>query len=627
MIKLLACLVLILISLVFARVPIVTWTLHRYAQNHKQDLQFEIIALTFSEFTVKNVRLNSKNLIPLMHVHFKLGASDFIKKIHLEIDTLDAESLQDTFTQLTRPSATDEADTSKPAAFGESLALCKKFRKINLQVIWREVVVGTQKIALQLRAKNESKDLQIEWDDQKNSNGIIGVSCDGEVIQVASSRLNFEVKDTVYKDMKVENFSINLQDSALQWIADQPLSWHIEGALRTHYTKLHQTYIWTLPTIELDGLYNFDGSVSGKFRIPNMSLGFKEKGDQVAGVELLGTFLKNAESTKALLQVRDKTRELFINDVDITQNPEGLRIQTDVAKTKIKFNSQLAFLIPDVKKWLTALSGTLKLGSDITYKNEKLSGTLHVIGENLTSQSDFGDYEGVSFNHKIISLDSFATPDRQSLKIKKINLGPGVDDLNVTYQMPNMFTVEVRQFSARAGKGELYAENFIIYPQKKRIEKFLAQVVNVDLETLLAIGLKDTVQAKGLLHGHLGVSYDGTRPVFKGLLTDPKPGWIQYRTGNTQAGGISLSDGPMEILNNYLYDFQYQNLSLTISSDTNYDMKVNLAALGYNPNYLNGKPLKLNVNLEQNLLAAMQSIMLTYDLPNRIREKLEKVNE
>jgi hypothetical protein len=616
-------LIVISLSLVFARVPIVTWALQRYAKNHKQDLQFEITSLTLSEFTLKNVRLNSKNVIPLLRIHYKLWDSDFLKKIQLDVDTLNAESLQDTFTQL----ASNDSETSEPAAFDESLALCRKFRKIDLQVQWRELVVGTQKIPFQLGLKNDSKQLQLKWDDQKNSKGLVTVNCEGESIQMSSSSLNFEVKDTVYKDMKIENFSIGLHDSALKWLAGQPLNWRTEGAVSAHYTQAQHTYIWALPTVEFSGLYNFDGSISGKLRIPKMSLGFKEKGDQVAGVELSGTFLKDAASTKALLQVRDKTRELFIDDVEITQEPEALRIKTDIAKTKIKFNSQLSTLVPDVKKWLTALSGTLRLGSDITYQNEKLSGTLHVIGENLTSQSDFGDYEGVSFNHKISSLDSFATPDRQSLKIKKINLGPGVEDLNVTYQMPNMFTVEVRQFSARAGKGELYAENFIIYPQKKRIEKFLAQVVNVDLETLLAVGLKDTIKAQGLLHGHLGVSYQGTRPVFKGLLTDPKPGWIQYRTGNTQASGISLSDGPMEILNNYLYDFQYQNLSLTISSDTNYDMKVNLAALGHNPNYLNGKPLKLNVNLEQNLLAAMQSIMLTYDLPNRIREKLEKVNE
>lgn len=623
MIKLLACLFLVFISLCFARVKIATWALQRYANNLQQDLQFEMTAFSLSEFTLKNLRLNRKNIIPLLTVQYQLGADDFLKKIRVEIDTLDAESLQDTFTHL----ANSDSEKSDPMSFDDSLALCRKIRKIDLQIRWRELVVGTQRIPLQLQAKNDSQRLQLDWDDQKNSNGLIEVSCDDERIHASSARLNFTVKDTVYKDMKVANFSITLQESSVQWVANQALKWRTQGAINAHYTMAQQTYLWNLPSVGLDGLYNLDGSISGNFKISNLSLGFKEKGDQVAGLELFGTFLKNPESTKALLQIRDKTRELFIDDMDITQDTGSLRIKTAAAKTKVKFNSQLADLIPDVKKWLTSLTGTLQFGSDITYQNEKLSGTLQVIGDNLTSKSDFGDYEGVSFNHRITSLDSFATPERQWLKIKKINLGPGVEDLKITYQMPSMFTVNVSQFSARAGKGELFAENFIIYPQKKRIEKFLAQVVNVDLETLLAIGLKDTVQAKGLLHGHLGVSYEGHRPIFKGLLTDPKPGWIQYRTGNTQAAGIALSDGPMEILNNYLYDFQYQNLSLTISSDTNYDMKVNLAALGHNPNYLNGKPLKLNVNLEQNLLAAMQSIMLTYDLPNRIREKLEKVNE
>ena len=59
-----------------------------------------------------------------------------------------------------------------------------------------------------------------------------------------------------------------------------------------------------------------------------------------------------------------------------------------------------------------------------------------------------------------------------------------------------------------------------------------------------------------------------------------------------------------------------------MSSGEDYNMKMTLTALGKNPGYLNGKSLKLNVNLEQNLLAAFQAMMLSYNLPKRLEEKI-----
>jgi hypothetical protein len=622
MIKLSAFLLLILISVGFTRVEILTWALKRYAKQNEQLLQFKITTFNFEELTFKNIQLNEKNRIPLFSVKYHLWSTD-LRKIKLDIETLDAESLQETFSRL----SSKNSEPKEPLDFKEANALCVKVQKLDLNVHWRELVVGRQTIPLQLKAENSTGETAISWDDQKNSKGRVQIVCHSDLIKVVSSQLNFELRDTEFKETKITDFSIQLHDTSVQWKASQPLEWLTRGAMTAHFTQAMHSYIMQLPTLELAGLYNFDGSISGNLKMPNISLGFQKPGDQIAGLNLTGTFTKTTQQTEALLRLRDSTGEIFLDDFRITHSEEFLQIKTEALKTKFKFNDQLVNLIPDVKKWLTSLTGTLSIGSDLTFKNETWSGWLHVIGENLSSQSDYGDYEGVSFNHKVTSLKALSTPPGQSLKIKKINLGPGVEDLSIVYQMPNVATIDVSKFTARAGKGEIYAENFTIYPLKKRIEKFIAQVINLDLETLLAIGLKDTVKAQGVLHGHLGVNFIGTRPVFRGLLTDPKPGWIQYRTGNTQAPGISLSDGPMEILNNYLYDYQYQNLSLTITSDTNYDMKMTLAALGHNPNYLNGKPLKLNVNLEQNLLAAMQSIMLTYDLPNRIREKFEKVTE
>ncbi|MBY0315177.1 MAG: YdbH domain-containing protein, partial [Bdellovibrionales bacterium] len=126
------------------------------------------------------------------------------------------------------------------------------------------------------------------------------------------------------------------------------------------------------------------------------------------------------------------------------------------------------------------------------------------------------------------------------------------------------------------------------------------------------------------LFGHVNLRYKDKIPTIQGQLQGEGPGWIRYRPpGNRPKITIQSTDNPMDILQGYLYDFAFETLSLQIESDKNYDSIMILNTLGRNPQYVRGKPLKLNIKLEQNILAAVQSMMLTYDLPNKLKEKLE----
>ena len=300
MIKFFALLLLVFTSVVFARVSILTWALQRYAKSHEQNLQFEITTLNFRDFIIKNIQLNKKNVIPLVQVQYDIWSSDFIKKIQLDIDTLDAESLQDTFAKL----SSDENTNSEPFVFEDARDLCLKARKVELNIKWREFAMGTRTIPFQLHAINNPTEMLIQWDDQKNSKGLININCDIKNIQLTSQTLNLEVKDTLIKELKVSDFSIHLNNTSVVWKAEQPLEWSTSGTMGLNYTQAKQTFIWSLPKFEFNGLYNFDGSLTGEMSLPNLSLGFKEKGDQISGLNLSGTFLKKSDQSKKSLALK-----------------------------------------------------------------------------------------------------------------------------------------------------------------------------------------------------------------------------------------------------------------------------------------------------------------------------------
>jgi hypothetical protein len=367
----------------------------------------------------------------------------------------------------------------------------------------------------------------------------------------------------------------------------------------------------------------------GQWNLKNLSVKESEQKQWLMGLNSKANYsLEGLTKYQLKASVSDRTGSLQISNVRLAgdTSTQVHLISLDSKKSALKLKPETLQFLPFLKNSVQTISGQILFGGELQYNNQTLDGRLDFVGNNIDAETEWGNIAGADFKQSLLSLKNLSSPPRQFLKIKKVTVGQSFEDLALEYQVASLKNVNVSQFSMSIDKARLNAKNFSFNLEQKRIENFSVQVVDLDLERVLALGLKDTVKAQGRLHGHVNLTFEGSKPVLTGLLKDTQKGWIQYRPGATPASQtLSISDGPMDILNNYLYDFQYDNLSLAISTNKSYDMKMKLSTLGRNPNYLGGKPLLLNVNLEQNLLAAMQSMMLTYDLPSRLKERLEKV--
>ena len=163
-------------------------------------------------------------------------------------------------------------------------------------------------------------------------------------------------------------------------------------------------------------------------------------------------------------------------------------------------------------------------------------------------------------------------------------------------------------------------------PIERTTKDFEAAIYKLSLEKALKLALGDSVTAEGSLDGQIQIFFKGKKPMAKGHLQSSKKGWIRYRKpGSSPPKQEITSTNPMDILEAYLYDFYYDQLYIDFETDDQFDMKMTLRTQGQNPGYLKGKPLKLNINLEQNLLAAFKAMMLTYNLPHKIKEKIEEM--
>jgi len=73
-----------------------------------------------------------------------------------------------------------------------------------------------------------------------------------------------------------------------------------------------------------------------------------------------------------------------------------------------------------------------------------------------------------------------------------------------------------------------------------------------------------------------------------------------------------------------LEDFYYQELSSVVGYDKNGELTLELQLNGYNPAVENGRKVKLNVTLEEDLPALIKGIQLSNSVSDVIRKRIQQ---
>ena len=72
-----------------------------------------------------------------------------------------------------------------------------------------------------------------------------------------------------------------------------------------------------------------------------------------------------------------------------------------------------------------------------------------------------------------------------------------------------------------------------------------------------------------------------------------------------------------------LENFRYDALKITLDGRTDGATAIGLHLKGANPDLHDGHPVEFNLNLEGNLASLIQTNLENYQIPDRIRERLQ----
>ena len=155
----------------------------------------------------------------------------------------------------------------------------------------------------------------------------------------------------------------------------------------------------------------------------------------------------------------------------------------------------------------------------------------------------------------------------------------------------------------------------------------LLQVDGLELQELFRVYPAEGLSGTGTIDGQLPIHFNHTDfSINAGQLQARAPGVLQFQSDKINA--LGKTNPTMRIVADALEDFHFNVLSSGLSYDESGKLLLNVRLEGQNPDVEKGRPINLNVNLEEDIPALLASIQLSNQvseiIQKRIRERLER---
>lgn len=285
--------------------------------------------------------------------------------------------------------------------------------------------------------------------------------------------------------------------------------------------------------------------------------------------------------------------------------PYPLHIETG----QLSAQSTLNWRTPTGKPARIDQAGTLQLqglaGQFRGFPFEGLSATLHVEGVEALQVQTVDEARLALFNPGVPFTDSRLHASLLTRKGREAEL-------------------DISRFRSALLGGSVSVDNSRLDFNRPR-NPLLLQVEGIDIAALIALEQKPALSGTGRLNGNLPVTLgsDGLHMTAGRLYALPPGGLIQY-SGDERVAEMAKGNPGIDLLLKALRDFHYRLLEADLDYTPDGLLLAKLRLEGNNPELQGGKPVHLNINLEENILTLLRSLQLADEISNRIGENIER---
>jgi hypothetical protein len=224
----------------------------------------------------------------------------------------------------------------------------------------------------------------------------------------------------------------------------------------------------------------------------------------------------------------------------------------------------------------------------------------------------------------------FETAEVEELSMALLNIGLqlGSGEARYRLQRQQMLTIERGEWSFLGGR-IITAGHFDMDATE---HPFLLAADAISLKELFKMLALEGLAGEGVLGGHLPILINEQRiEIQDGILASKRGGgWIRYRPPEGAPGklaGLGISE--LIDFEAALRNFRFERLVLQINGDLRGSLTVKITLDGANPDYRDGQPYQLNLNLEGPLYRMYKAEKAAFSTPaRRIEERvLENIGD
>ena len=147
------------------------------------------------------------------------------------------------------------------------------------------------------------------------------------------------------------------------------------------------------------------------------------------------------------------------------------------------------------------------------------------------------------------------------------------------------------------------------------------QVADLDLEALFKLIDVEGLAGDGRLDGNIPLTLrDDSVSIQDGVLAANKPGILRFKSEEVSKL-LAGSAEDVDLLLQALTEFHYTELTLKLNNSANNDLLTTLSLLGNNPNVLQGRPFRLNINLESNIGEILRALGQAYGVSSKALQR------
>ena len=278
-------------------------------------------------------------------------------------------------------------------------------------------------------------------------------------------------------------------------------------------------------------------------------------------------------------------------------------------------------LFPDLGM-LESVSGSASASNHLSWLKQGIKSGAEINLQNLSFTQNGTTVSGLSATLQLTDLLSPRSLPQQKITVQRIDPGVPMENLEIIYKIQGTDSAQLAIDKAQLSMigGTLSTGHTVIDPSSSSSSVVL-QVADLDLDALFKLIDVEGLAGDGRLDGSIPLTLrDESVSIQDGLLAAKKPGILRFKSEKVSKL-LAGSAEDVDLLLQALTEFHYTELTFKLNNSANNDLLTTLSLLGNNPNVLQGRLFRLNINLESNIGDILKTLSQAYGVSSKALQR------